>query len=209
VPGIQVIRVVAVALALGGTAVADPTPPKPDPSVEDVGDANLTPANRHHGIAFAVAVGGGLSFGIGVQGAVGKGGGFSARLGEWATKHTLVTVEIAVDALIHRPAAPAGSTDEQPVSTNTAAHALVGAQYYVGPGFWIRGALGWGAYAGHDEPMRGENIQLSGPAGLVGAGVELVRWKAVALELQFTSVTLVSREGLISSNALLLGVAFD
>jgi hypothetical protein len=194
-------------------APAMPAPPTaakdPDPAALAAADANLESTARRSGMTFAVALGGGITFGLGVKDAVGRGGGGSFRLGRVATPNTIIQLELAVHALPHRPGKLSPTDPTPAISTNETADLLIGAQHYVNPSLWVRAGIGYGAYEGHDVPMRGQNVSLHGLATVVGGGVDLVRWRHVVLDMEIFSVAMINRQGVLSSSALLLGVAFD
>ena len=195
----------AAALVLAaGTAHGAPaaTVAAPDPAAVEAGDANLESVEHRRGTTLSVGLGGALTFGMGVKNAVGRGGGFDIRVGRVATRHTVITLELSVCALPHQLSSGG-------ISTNSSTSLLVGAQHWVNESLWVRAGLGYGVFLANDEPLPGASRTLRGAASVVGAGVDLVRWKSAVLDLELLSVAMVNREGVLSSSALLLGLAFD
>lgn len=196
-------RALLAALVLAASpALADEPPP--DPAVTEAAEANLLPAGTRENVVLTAAVGGSLTIGLGINDAVGRGGSLSLRLGKVANARWLVTVELATYALLHRFAGT--------LHTNTEATLQVGGQYYVRPKLWLRFAGGVGFYRGEmvllESGARGRQ-ELRGLAGTVGAGLDLVRWGRVIVGLELASTGLATRDGLLSSSALLLGLSLD
>ncbi|MEJ7599846.1 MAG: hypothetical protein WKG01_18215 [Kofleriaceae bacterium] len=192
-------------IALVRTAHAD----EPDPAVIDAGEHNLESIERRRGFTFAVAVGGGLTFGVGHDPSVGRGGAASIRIGQVATRHTVLTFEIAGSALFHKVKA----TGMSEVHTNQASSLLAGAQYYVNGSLWLRGALGLGVYKGDDVLIDGgprrDDITRLGPSAAAGAGLSLVQFRRTAIGVELFSQFLVNRDGVLSSNVLLFNFTVD
>ena len=186
-------------IALASVAHAD----EPDPAVVEAGERNLESIERRRGFTFAFAVGGGLTFGVGHDPSVGRGGAASIRVGQVATRHTVFTFELAGSALFHKVKA----TGMSEVHTNQASSLLAGAQYYVNGSLWVRGALGLGVYKGDEVlidggPRRGDITRL-GPSAAAGAGLSLVQFRRTAIGVELFSQLLVNRDGALSSNVVL------
>ena len=198
------MRFAVVVLVLGAaTAHADPkpaNPPIPDPSALDAADANLETKARRSGRSLTLAAGGGLTVGFGIEDAVGRGPAASLRLGQVATARTVLTIEIASVTQLG-----ASSGDRRSLDTNL----LLGAQYYVTSALWVRLAGGIGTFRGDTVGTSAVDVSLAGPAGAFGAGLDLVRWRRVAIGMEMISIAMLNREGMLSSSGLLLNVSVD
>lgn len=180
----------------------------PDPSVADAGDANLEPETQRRGVAVTLAFGGGMTLGIGVDNATGRGGAGTLRISHVATPRTLLAIELVASALFREVSFGMGSDADKQLVNDEASNVLVGAQYYVNPALWLRGAVGFGRYRAASVAGRAGR-RLAGPAGSFGAGVDIVRWSRVRLGLELTSTAMLNRDGILSSSGLLLGVTVD
>jgi hypothetical protein len=130
----------------------------------------------------------------------------SLRLGHVATPRTVITFELQVTAAPHRPAT--GSS----VKTNTDANLLTGAQYYVNRSLWLRLAGGIGSYQGRQVALSGGrvgDVTLTGPAVLVGGGVDLLRFKWAVVGVETGTSAMINRDGVLVVSAASLGVQFD
>ncbi len=184
---------------------ADPPPdPQPDPAAVEAGEANLEPIERR-GIVFTVALGGGLSIGLGMDNATGEGGAGTLRLGHVANARTIVTAELLVSALIFGVNGELYRTDVQ--------NLLISGQRYIGPALWVRTGVGFGRYAGNELRMGDaifrERFRIVGPVGSVGAGVDVLRFRRVRASVELCSTAMLNGEGVMVSNAFLLGLSFD
>jgi len=188
-------------VALARIAAADP---KPDRAVQEAGDANLESESHRKGITLQAAVGGGLILGFGVDGVVGNGGSLGIRLGRVATEKSLVTLEANVVVPRHAVKATMGS--ETYIDADTSL--LIGGQFYVNPALYLRVAGGLGAYHGEHKQDGAvvQDIDLVGPAGAVGAGVEIIRFVRWAAGLEIFTTGMINRQGLISSSGFLISV---
>ena len=200
------IRVAILVVAMLGSARAEP-----DPSVEDAGEHNLESIERRAGFTFAIALGGGLTFGIGHDPPIGRGGAGSLRIGQVATRHTVFTFELASSALFHAVTGEDGSMSA--IHTNQGTSLLAGAQYYISGSLWIRGAAGFSVYKGDevlldDGPERGDITRLGG-SGVAGAGFSIVQFRRTAIGVELFSHLLINRDGVLSSNALLFNFTVD
>lgn len=176
--------------------VSPPPPPAPDPIVAQVADANLEPEVSPRTWVVTLALGGSFTLGLGVEDATGRGGGGSLRLARKMAPRWYLDVELATGTALHELA--------QQLYINTATGLFAGAQYYVNGAFYLRGGLGFGAY---DYRSNMPDKMLDGPAALGGAGVELARWSHVGLDLEFRSISIPNREGLIVSSGVELGLS--
>ena len=202
--------VVLLALALApALARADepaaPAEPDPDPAAIEAGDANLESIAPRKGIVFTFAFGGAVSVGLGMDNATGQGGSATLRLAHVANRRSTVAVELAGSALL------AGVSGE--LYRTDVTHLLIAAQYYLNPALWFRAGVGWGRYAGNELRMGDfivrERFRFAGPAGSVGGGVDILRLKRFRASVEFASTALLNRDGILSSNSFLLGLAFD
>lgn len=187
-------------------AAAPASEPPPDPAVSEAGEANLESIAPRKGFMFTAAFGGGLSIGLGMDNATGRGGAATFRLAHVANARTVFGVEIVVSALFF-------SVLKELYQTNVT-NFLVAAQYYIGPALWIRGAAGLGRYGG--EELRNdagsvlrERFRYAGPAASGGAGVDIVRLKRFRASLEFTSTAMITRDGILSSSGILFGLTID
>jgi len=179
--------------------------------VEAASDANLESIENRQGLTFTGSLGGGMLIGFGIKDSVGRGGAVSLRLGHVATRQTVITFGLDVAAALHRR----GAMDT--IHTNTNTNLLAGAQYYLDPSLWLRAAGGIGVYHGDQvelsNPKPGESpigdVQLIGPSGLVGFGVDLLRFKSAVLGLEFSLSATINSQGVLLSTSAGLGVAFD
>jgi hypothetical protein len=210
-------RALAAVAAVVAVAHADskppPDPPKPsepkaevgatpapeiDPrSEEQASEANLVSNAPRAGVTFSGAIGGGLVLGDGV----GRGPAASFRLGHVATSKTVITFELSIASLLHEPM---GDTRTH---HNDIGHAMAGALVYVGPSLWLRGAGGLSIYT-VDDPGQSSRPH-PGVGGLVGLGVDFVRWHYLVLGLEwFTAVSIVSTRGAMLDGGICLGLSY-
>ena len=200
----------AALVAAAATAHADPPAAPADLAAVEAGDANLESTAHRHGVTFAFSLGGGVLLGFGIKDSVGRGGAGSFRLGHVATPRTVISLEVAVTAALHRPA----STTTMPgaLETNTNAELLLGAQYYVNPSLWVRGAGGLGVYQGRRVVVSTVDlgdVTLIGGAVLFGAGVDLARFKWAVLGVEFSTSAMINSDGVLVSAGAGLGFTFD
>lgn len=201
------MRALVLVCGFAGVAHADgpATDPKPDPAAVDAADANLESTARRQGLSLTFAVGGGVTLGFGIDNAVGRGGSGSFRLGKVANSRAVVTLEVAGVALFHAVKTTTGKSE---LHTNQDSNVLVGMQYYVNPSLWVRGAVGIGGYK-TSELSPADEVRLLGPAGAIGAGVDLVRWRRAAIGLEFMTISMINRDGILSSSGFMLDLSVD
>lgn len=201
---------VAVLAALAGTALADePPPPKPDPSAVSAGESNLESTSRRRGRNATAALGVGLTVGFGIDDAVGTGGSGSFRVGVASTDRLVINAELNLVILVHEVGTVGGPSERK---ENVDVNLMLGGQFYVNRSLWLRTGLGFGVFRarGIDDAMGGKrDVNLGGPAGLVGAGLDLVRLKRLSIGLEIMSITMLNREGILSTNGFLLNATFD
>jgi hypothetical protein len=200
----------AAAVLASTPAWAESTPavarePLPDPAAVEAGDANLESIALRKGFIFTLALGGALSVGFGMDNATGQGGAVTLRLAHVANARAVFATELVGTALFFSVARRVYRTDTTSL--------LIAGQYYINPALWIRGAAGLGRYAGEqlrvDDIIFRERFRLLGPAGSAGAGIDLVRLKRLRASIEFCSTAMINRDGVLSSNGLLVGLSID
>jgi hypothetical protein len=210
------VKSLAIVAWLGATAVAQPTSPASptagqatptaasEPAADDLArhaaeEANLVSIAPRVGLTFAIAVGGAML--LGGDGGVGRGGALSLRVGQVATPNTIITFELTGGSALH---------DTQGMLLhNDDGNVLAGGQYYAAPVFWVRGAGGFGVYTKHS--VLGASTMTatySGPAGAVGAGLDLYRRHYLAIGLEAFAIAKIARDGLHTTSGLCLGVSY-
>ncbi|MEO8699403.1 MAG: hypothetical protein ABI867_05140 [Kofleriaceae bacterium] len=199
---------VALVVLAAAPAVAE-VAPDPDPAAKQAANANLESTSRRKGTSFTFALGTGLTIGLGIEDAVGGGGSFSLRLAHVATEDALLTFEISGVVLLHKLETTMVNDKE---NRNDDSNFLAGGMLYINRALWVRAAVGFGVYKGRNvgigDGMVG-NVTLFGPAGLVGGGIDLVRLDHLELGLELMSISMLNREGILSSNAMMLGFSVD
>ncbi|MCW5802810.1 MAG: hypothetical protein KIT31_10525 [Deltaproteobacteria bacterium] len=181
-----------------------------DPAAERAAEANLESQARRRGIRVQFAVGGAMTFGRGYDETIEQGVGTSLRLGSVATERLVFTIEASNFTLLHRPAAMDGASKTH---KNLVNNVLVGAQYYVNPALWVRGAVGANSYIG-ERVVRGDgtvgDLRTAGVAAGFGLGLDVLRLRRnVLLGFEVLSTLGFSREGQISSSSFMLDVSID
>ncbi|MEO6772295.1 MAG: hypothetical protein ABI467_04645 [Kofleriaceae bacterium] len=179
---------------------APPAPASsPDPAAEQAAsEANLESNAPRAGVTFSVAVGAGLTMGDGV----GRGPAASLRVGHVATPSTVLTFEITGGSLLHQDL---GSTK---VHHNDDFSLMAGALHYVNHSLWVRGAGGLTVYTTDNTPPELHSAH-AGIGGLVGVGIDFVRWHYLVLGLEtFGQLSIVSTKGLLLNNGLCLGLSY-
>jgi hypothetical protein len=184
-------------LAASSVASADP---KPDRAVGSAGNANLESEAHRKGIVLQAGLGGGLVLGFGIAGVVGNGASGSFRLGRVATENSLVTLELDLVTPRHAVAAMMNSD----TYTDQSATFMLGGQFYLNQAAWVRLAGGLGVYHGDHRDMGIADVDLIGPAGAFGAGLEVVRFAHWALGLEMFTVGMINKDGLMSSTGFLI-----
>jgi hypothetical protein len=184
---------------------------KPDPAVDRAADANLESQSRRKGLTLQFGIGGAITFGFGYDETLERGVGTSLRLGTVARDNLVFTIEALNFTLLHKPATMDGSMSQ--TQKNLVNNALVGAQIYVNPVLWVRGAVGFNSYIG-ERVERGDgtigDLRTAGLAGAFGAGVELLRFRrGVALGFEIVSMLARSKEGTLSSSSFMIDLSID
>lgn len=202
-------RAAALVICSIRVASAEPAEPanqaEPDPAAARAAEANLESTANRNGVTFTVAIGPSFTLGGAPVGA-GTGGAVSLRVGHVATPSTVILFEVEGGAQFHKK----GVMGDLVANNDT--NLLAGVQLWVGPSLWVRAMGGVGFFRGNDLAIGNNpsaNIHLVGPAGAVGAGVDLARWNKMVLGIELFSVNMINREGLLSSNGLSMSLAFD
>lgn len=195
-----------IVVSIAGVASADTArDAEPDPAATRAGDANLESTANRDGVTFTIAVGPSFTLGGDPVG-TGTGGALSLRLGHVATPTDVILFEVEGGAQLHKKGAMGD------LVANNDTNLLAGVQHWIGPSLWIRLMGGVGLFRGNDIAI-GTNptatINLVGPAGCAGVGLDLARWRGLVLGMEIYSITMISREGLLSSNGLSLNLALD
>lgn len=191
-------------VAICATARIATAEPPPDPAVAEASEANLESRSWRDNIVVTLGAGGSFTLGFGIEDAVGRGGSGTLRLAKVASPRWLVTLEFSTYALLH--------SFEGTLHTNTEAAFLVGGQYYVRSKLWVRIAGGFGVYRGEMVALEGGgrgDQRLAGVASTVGGGLDLKRWGRFGFGLEIASTMLLTRDGVLSSNGMLLTAVID
>lgn len=180
-------------------APAPPPPSPPDPATVDAAsEANLESNAPRAGVVVAAAIGAGLTMGDGV----GRGPALSLRLGHVATPSVVMTFEIVGGSLLHQQMTSSTILHNDDISL------MAGALLYVNRSLWVRAAGGATTYT-EDNAVTALRAVHGGVGGLVGVGVDLVRWHYLVLGLEtFDQLSIVSKKGLLLNNGLCLGLTY-
>ena len=185
-------------LAHADSPSAPPAPPaptnpaaKPPVKPDEVADvesreANLEANDPRSGLTFTFAPGGGTMIGNGV----GRGFALSIRLGEVATRRTVITFEFAGTNALHRQ-----STDG-PVLQDSNFGLFAGAQTYRTSYLWLRGAGGLTFLVRNAmKDGTGGEQPLTGVGGIAGIGFDLLRSGYFVAGLEAMGLASVSSDG--------------
>lgn len=181
--------------------------PKPDPTAVEAGEgANLESMGQRTGMVTTLSlVGGGVSLGINMRGATGQGQAAILRVAHAATPRTMVGLELVYNSQLQL----GGGSFFSVHSFN----ALVGAQYYLNPAVWVRGAAGAGVLVAEDivedDLVTREGFARLGPTLSGGAGADIFRGKRFRLGAEYCATAWYYDGGVLLSNALLLNIGFD
>jgi hypothetical protein len=193
-----VIRAALVVIALGGVAGAETRSSAPDPIAdEEASEANLESASPRSGLTISLSLGGGLLLGGDLG--VGRGGAASLRIGHVATRHTVITFELSGTGALHKRA-----TDD-PTMTDTNAGLYAGALRYASRSTWVRGAGGLTVFTANVGT--GEQNAHAGFGGLVGGGLDLIRWGYVVLGAEVFGMASVTGDGFKVNTGFCLGLS--
>jgi hypothetical protein len=181
------------------TSQTTTTSTTPDPTAEEAAEeANLESNAPRHGTTFSISVGAGLTMGDGV----GRGPSASFRVGHVATPLTVLTFELTGGSLLHQDKA---STQ---IHHNDDFSLMAGALHYVNASLWLRGAGGLTVYTTDNTPPELHPAH-PGIGGLVGLGIDFVRWHYLVLGLEsFGQLSVVSTKGLVFNSGLCLGLSY-
>jgi len=133
-------------------------------------EANLETKAPRKGLTFAGALGAGIMIGGDIG--VGRGPSLSLRLGHVATRKTVITFELLINTALHKRA-----VDSVTLSDNNIC-LFAGAQRYTARSLWVRAAGGLSTLQPNvvaKTGMDGDPAHV-GVGGLLGAGVDYVRW---------------------------------
>ncbi len=195
------IALAAVAITSSArVAHADPDP-EPDPAAARAGDANLESTEHRRGVVFGGALGGSVTIG----GGTGTGGDLILKVGHVATPKTVITFLLGGSAQFHKNLM-------KELVANNLTYALWGAQYWVGPSLWVSLGVGGGTYhcnSCFNDAGQPVNTKRAGATSGLGAGIDLMRFRGVVLGLEIHGITLLSRDGLVMTSGMSLGLAFD
>ena len=197
------MKALVICCALAGVAHADD--PDQD-AVESAGEKNLVSNAQRSGTTFSASLGAGITMGDGV----GRGEAFSFRIGHVATPSTILTFEITGGSLFHQDV---GLTMDGPVYHNDYIGLMAGGLHYIASSFWVRGAGGLASYT--IDAQTDQSRVHFGISGLVGLGLDFVRWHIftnthVALGLEtFSQMGIVASRGVMLNTGLCLGLSFS
>jgi hypothetical protein len=118
------------------------------------------------------------------------------RLGHVANASTVVTVELVGGTYAHKTTG---------THIDGEGNLLVGAQVYIAPSVWLRGAGGLGVHTTEDDMGRKTG---SGLSGLGGAGIDLVRWHYAVLGIEGFYSGTFAKGGYVSLGGLALGLSY-
>jgi hypothetical protein len=181
------------------TSTKPPPPSPPDQTAEEAAEeANLESNAPRHGTTFSASVGAGLTMGDGV----GRGPSASFRVGHVATPLTVLTFELTGGSLLHQ------DKSSTTIHHNDDFSLMAGALHYVNASLWLRGAGGLTVYTTDNTPPELHPAH-AGLGGLVGLGIDFVRWHYLVLGLEsFGQLSVVSTKGLVFNSGLCLGLTY-
>lgn len=187
----------AVALLLSLSGLAHPDDDA-EPAVTHAGEANLDPKGSRTNIQFTGAIGGAVSLGFSMTDANGSGGALSLRLGEPMTPEWVLNFEIGSVTQPHR-------AFDKTLELDNSTALLVGASYYLSNAFFLRGAIGVGNYVKKNPTIMGDptsgDHHYGGFATAFGFGLDIIRVKHFVFGTEIWNMSLLNRDGLLSSTA--------
>jgi hypothetical protein len=189
--------------AVGGSAAAETrvaaAQPKPDRIAdEESAEANLESKAPRDGLTFTFALGGGLLLGGDIG--IGRGGALSARIGHVATRRSVITFELSLTGALHRR----GTEGE--VVTDSNAGLYAGALRYAGKSTWVRASGGLTVFTANARSE--DQTSHTGLGGLVGGGLDLVRWGYVVLGFEVFGMASVTSDGFKVNTGFCLGLSY-
>jgi len=146
------------------------------------------------------AIGPSFGVGFGISGSVGTGAAVTLRLGHVMTPTWVLQLELVGASQLHQ-AAMEGATLH-----NDDLRLLVGAKYYAQPSLWVRFGGGYGSYHEVFGGDKGDRT-LRGVAGLFGFGLDLARFGHWVVGSEFFTSGTITKDGLMTSSALCLGLS--
>jgi hypothetical protein len=180
-----------------------------DRAAREAGESNLESDERHQNKNITLALGGGLTVGMGIDDAVGSGGSGSLRLAQMASRRMAFTLETTTIFLRHSVKT---STEMNEVKENVDTNLMIGLQFYVNRSLWLRTATGLGVFVAKGIEGDGgikRDVTLSGPAVLIGAGLDVIRLRRMSFGLEMIGIGMANREGLLTSGGLLLNFCVE
>jgi len=186
----------ALLLSLSGAAHADDA----EPAVTHAGEANLDPKGSRTNIQLTGALGGAVSLGFSMTDANGSGGALSLRLGEPMSPEWVLNLEVATVGQLHR------AIDHMTLEVDQSTALLVGASYYPSDSLFVRFGLGGGNYIKRD--LMGEH-HFGGVDSIFGAGLEVIKVKHFVFDVEIWNLSLLNRDGLLSSSTFCIGATIN
>ncbi len=183
-----------------------PTPSPPDPVVTSSAQHSIESASRQQGFSVTLAFGGGLTVGVGIDCSVGRGPSGSLRFAHMAGERWAFTAEIANTTLLHQVKGTDSSGGT--IRTDVGSNLLLGVQLYVNRVLWLRGGVGLGSFQ-IDDPDSMKTKILGGPSGVAGGGLDLVRFRRVAIGVEMMSLGMLNRDGLLTTTAFMLDFTIE
>ncbi len=195
------MKLAAIALAAVAMLQSAHADPEPDPAAARAADANLESIEHRRGIVFGGALGGSVTIG----GGTGTGGDLVLKVGHVATPKTVITFLLGGSAQFHKNVM-------KELVANNLTYALWGAQYWVGPSLWVSLGVGAGTYhcnSCFNDSGQPVNTKRAGGASGLGAGIDIARFRGVVLDLEVHGISVLTREGVVMTGGLSVGLAFD
>lgn len=183
-----------------------PAPSAPDPISERAGEHGLESTDRHNGLNFTAAIGGGVTVGIGIESAVGRGPSGSFRLASVAAPRLAFVAELTTVTMLRQSKGINGMLGG--TRTDQANNLLFGIQLYANRLLWVRTGVGVGGFV-IDQGKGVDPKVLAGPAGVVGGGFDLWRRRRVAIGVEIMTVGMLNRDGLLTTTGFMLDLSIE
>jgi len=193
--------VIRAALALMFTVGVAHAGDEPDQVADDESkEANLESNAPRSGFTISGALGVGIQIGGDIG--VGRGGAASFRVGEVATRRTVITLEFSGTGALHK-AALMGET-----LTDTSVGLMAGAQRYTGKSIWGRVAAGPNLLTlnSKSDGTGGENHL--GLGVLLGGGFDIIRWGYLVLGVEIFALNGITSDGYKLSVGFATGLSY-